>query len=760
MLAGTLAFVAGIYCLLQFSFLPSFWVIFFLPVLFFLSMTYSGIRIILLFYLGFCWALFRVGSEIGHSLDLDIESRDVLLTGSVISLPEINDDQVRFLIDVNEITDGQRRHYASPGIVRLSWYRTDITPATGEIWQFRAKLKRPHGFMNPGGFDYETWMFRQGIKATGYVKSDTFNQRLEVSKAYFIQRLRYNLSQKLKQSLDKPLLGLVLALSLGERSQLDSNQWRILTRTGTNHLIAISGLHLGLIAGFIYFLVQFVWRQFYFATQRIPAPIIASIVAFVGAFFYAALAGFALPAQRALIMIAVFLVSLFSARQLLIVNVVCIAMILVLILDPFAIIAADFWLSFMAVIFILYITRFRISKHNRLSRCIRLQCFLSIALIPMLIFWFKQIPLYSILANLVAIPVIGFLIVPLSLLAMILLFPFPTLSQTVYRLIDAISGIHWSYLEFLSQQHNAIIPIAAPNLLSLSLAITGIFILLMPRGMPGRWIGLLWLLPLLFPNAPRLNAGEFEFNQLDVGQGMAVLIQTKQHTLIYDTGARYSERFNIGDAVLIPYLKEKGIKQISMLMISHGDNDHIGGAKAIIDNFKIDRVLSSVPAQLPMESAEKCHAGQHWTWDGVEFEILHPHMESTFSGNNASCVLKVSSTQGSVLLTGDIEREAEESLLKNASERLKADILLVPHHGSRTSSTPDFITAVAPKVAFISAGYRNRFGFPKQDIMSRYETHGVGMRVSNKTGELSVIFRKGGFEIDEFRSKNRRFWHH
>ena len=195
-------------------------------------------------------------------------------------------------------------------------------------------------------------------------------------------------------------------------------------------------------------------------------------------------------------------------------------------------------------------------------------------------------------------------------------------------------------------------------------------------------------------------------------------------------------------------------------MISHGDNDHIGGANAIIDNFKIDRVLSSVPAQLPMKTVEKCHAGQHWTWDGVEFEILHPHMESTFTGNNASCVLKVSSTQGSVLLTGDIEREAEESLLKNASERLKADILLVPHHGSRTSSTPDFITAVAPKAAFISAGYRNRFGFPKQDIMSRYETHGVGMRESNKTGELSVIFREGGFKIDEFRSKNRRFWHH
>jgi len=234
--------------------------------------------------------------------------------------------------------------------------------------------------------------------------------------------------------------------------------------------------------------------------------------------------------------------------------------------------------------------------------------------------------------------------------------------------------------------------------------------------------------------------------------------------LVYDTGAQFSERFNIGDAVLKPYLRHKGIKQISILLISHGDNDHIGGATAIIENFKIDEILSSVPEkiarQFPEQKSESCYAGQKWNWDGVDFEILHPQMGSLLTGNNASCVLKVSSKLGSVLLTGDIEKKAEKRLIERYSNRLDADILLVPHHGSRTSSTKEFISAVSPEYAFIPVGYRNRFGFPKQDIMTRYEVLGVKTFVSYKTGELSARFRDNGLQINEFRTKNRRFWHY
>lgn len=760
MLAWTLAFAAGIYCLLQFSIMPSLWVLLILPLLFLLNRYFSVFRLILLFCLGFSWALLRLGSDVSHSLNPDLESKVVQLTGSVISLPVIYDDHVQFLFDVNDVVDNQKHHFTSPGIIRLNWYKTKVIPAPGETWLLSAKLKRPYSFMNPGAFDYETWMMRQGIKATGYVKKSKTNQMLGESNGFFMQRLRYKLSQEIKNTIDKPLLGLVLALSLGDRSQLDPNQWRALTHTGTNHLIAISGLHLGLIAGLIYFLSQTIWRQFYFATQIIPAPIIASILAFVGAFFYAALAGFSLPTQRALIMIAVFLLGLLSSRRLLVSNVVCIAIVLILLLDPFSILAADFWLSFTAVTLILYITRYRHSNQSPLRRWLQLQCLLSLALAPFLIFWFKQFPLYSIFANLIAIPIIGFIVVPLVLLAMILLLPFPRRSEFIYDFVDKISNLHWSYLDFLSQQNSAIIPVAGTNKVSLIIAIIGIVILLMPKGLPGRWLGLLFLLPLLFPITISLKPGEFKFSLLDVGQGLSAVIQTSQKTLVYDAGARFSERFNIGDAVIKPYLRYKGTTQLDMLMISHGDNDHIGGAYSIIEQFKIDRVLSSVPEKLSISHAERCHAGQKWLWDGVEFEVLHPSIESDFTGNNASCVLKVSSQHGSVLLTGDIEQAAEKSLINNMPEQIKVDILLAPHHGSKTSSSNEFIATIAPEYAVISAGYRNRFGFPKQDIMSRYEAHGVKTLVTFMTGEISMKFSAAGLIIEQFRSKNRRFWHH
>ena len=258
MYTGTSAFVLGIYSLLQFSFLPPLWVFFFLPLLFFLNRAFSGFRILFLFFIGFFWVLFRAGLATDHYLASGIENTDVLVKGVVISLPEIYNDHVRFLFDIKEITDSSKRLYISPGIVSLSWYRTKRIPSPGEIWRLKTKLKRPYGFMNPGGFDYEAWMLRKGIKATGYVKSGDYNQKLSVSRGYVIQKLRYKIAHQLKQILHKPLLGLVLALSLGDRSQLDRQQWKILTQTGTNHLVAISGLHLGLIAGFVYFLSRFI----------------------------------------------------------------------------------------------------------------------------------------------------------------------------------------------------------------------------------------------------------------------------------------------------------------------------------------------------------------------------------------------------------------------------------------------------------------------------------------------------------------------
>ncbi|MBL1140997.1 MAG: DNA internalization-related competence protein ComEC/Rec2 [Proteobacteria bacterium] len=760
MLAGTLAFIAGIYYLMQFTTLPPLWLLLILPFLFYLVHFHPKFRLLLFLFTGFCWALVFSHMKIINQLDENIENNDVFIKGVIISLPEVHHDHVRFLIDIDEIRNLNGEKIYFPEIARLSWYKNKVIPEPGEQWQLKVKLKRPYGFMNPGGFDYEAWLLRRGIKATGYIKFDKQNKKTGEDSRYYIQKLRFKIANKLRENLDKPLLGLVLALTLGDRSQLEVEQWEILTKTGTSHLIAISGLHLGLIAGFIYFIARFIWSRFYSLTQRIPAPLFASIMAFFGAFFYALLSGFALPAQRALIMIAVFLLATLWVRQVLFTNVICFTLILVLILDPFAIMAADFYLSFMAVLFILYLTRFRLNKHHEITRWVHLQCLLSFALCPILIFWFKQIPVYSVLANLITIPVVGFLVVPLSLVALLLLFLFPVVAQYLYALIDKINEFNWAWLKFLSQQDNAVIPVAAPNSLSLLLAIAGLLILMMPKGLPARYSGLLFFLPLLFPFNEKLKPGEFDFNLLDVGQGLSAVIQTKNHTLVYDTGAKFSKRFNTGDAVIKPYLRIKGVKEISSMIISHGDNDHIGGANAIINNFKVNKILTSVPEHSLDQKSEICHAGQKWHWDGVDFTVLYPVTETTYLGNNASCVLKVSSKNGSVLLTGDIEKEAEASLIKQYGDMLHADILLVPHHGSRTSSTKAFVSMVSPDYAFIPAGYRNRFGFPKKDIINRYEDQDVVTYISYESGELSAKFRDKHPQIDEFRTKNRRFWHH
>lgn len=758
MLAGTLAFIAGIYSLMHFSSLPSLFWLLLLPVLLIPFQIHAAFRFVFYFYLGFCWALFITQLKIGHSLNPEIENKDLVVNGVVASVPEIHGDHSRFLFELATMTDSKGNKYKFSERVRLSWYKNKTVPKPGEMWQFMVRLKRPYSFMNSGGFDYEAWMLRQGIKATGYIKKSGVNKKLRDTNRFFIEKQRYKIARQIKQKLDVPLSGIVLALSLGDRSQLDAQQRRVLSETGTNHLIAISGLHIGLIATFVYFIAYFIWRQFYFLTQRLPAPYFASLMAFIVALFYALLSGFALPAQRALIMLGVFLLAILQPGRMLISHVICIAAVFILLFDPFAIIAADFYLSFMAVLFILYLTQFRINKQSKFTKFIVLQCLLSLCLLPVLIFWFKQIPLYSIAANLIAIPVIGFFIVPLSLVISIFLFLFPSVVENLYVIIKILYDWLWWWLTFLSEQHHSVIAIASPNSLSIILAIIGVMILTMPRGLPARYLGVFFFLPLLFPVHEKLKEGEFEFVLLDVGQGLSAVVRTQNKTLLYDTGARFSERFNTGDAVIKPYLRQKGISNISMLIISHGDNDHIGGVDAITRNFHIGDIISSVPKKLEGYGAKRCISGQAWEWNKVNFEILSPAENSDVSGNNASCVLKIASEYGSVLLTGDIEKKAELELVNRYHEKLASELLLVPHHGSKTSSTKAFISAVSPKYAFIPAGYKNRFGFPKQDIMARYNVFNVKTFVSYETGELSAKFLRTGLKINEFRNENRRFW--
>ena len=759
MLTGTLAFAAGIYALLQCKVLPSLWLIlpFLLISLPFWRNIYS--RILFCFCLGFAWACIYSGFTLSNDLPVALEQQPIIVEGVVASVPEHYARHSRFQFMIERRINANGEQLALPLMTRLNWYQPPLVIQPGQRWRLELKLKRPYGFMNPGGFDYELWLLRKGIRATGYVRQHQDAVLVKEAVAYPLTRLRSRLANAILQQVEPSHQGLVLALALGERYRLSSDVRARLNDTGTSHLIAISGLHLGLIATLVWFVCCYLWRQSQYLTGLLPATLAASVLAFAAATFYALLAGFSLPTQRALIMLAVILMVKLIHRPMKTANILSIAACIILILDPFALLAADFWLSFLAVGIIFYVSRHR---HDLITRSwlnlLKIQLCLSIALIPALLFWFNQFPLYSLLANLFAIPLIGLLVVPLCLLAVVLTLIVPDISLLLFKYTASLLELFWSLLGWLAQLPAITVPIPSSSLLMTLLALVGICLLLLPRGLPARLLALVWLLPLLLPVVERPTRQAFSLTLLDVGQGLASVVQTASHTLVFDAGAEFSPRFNIGDAVVLPYLKQQGIKRLDTLLISHGDNDHIGGAAAILKKIETAKILSSVPESFPMYHAEPCLRGQHWNWDGVDFTILHPGDEA-MNDNNRSCVLKIESVNGSLLLTGDIERQAENLLLKTDLSLLRADVLVVPHHGSRTSSSAEFIEAVSPSIALFAAGYRNRFGFPKQDIIARYESRGIETRTSYVSGGITLFFHESGLRLNESRNEQSHFWH-
>jgi competence protein ComEC len=376
-----------------------------------------------------------------------------------------------------------------------------------------------------------------------------------------------------------------------------------------------------------------------------------------------------------------------------------------------------------------------------------------------LVLWFQQVSVLSVIANLIAVPWVGFVVVPCVLIGTILLIPAPIAGEGLLQLGYGALQLLWPLLEWIASRDANLWYLPSPMFWPTIASLIGIVILLMPRGLPARWIGCLWLLPLLFPATTQLEDNDFRFTLLDVGQGLAAVVETREHTLIYDTGARFSERFDTGNMVLVPFLRQYGIRQIDTLIISHGDNDHIGGSVALFNQFSVKRLLTSVPDLFEHQGKEMCRDGQYWRWNGVEFRILHPDPGDNFTGNNRSCVLKVSSMGLSVLFSGDIEAPAEHRIIDAYREKLRATVLVAPHHGSRTSSTLEFIDAVVPDLVLCSAGYRNRFGFPKEDIIGRYRARGARIMTTAQEGAIRFEKRGSGHTVVSYRQENEKFWH-
>lgn len=727
----------------------------------------------LFFVLGVLWAIAFALCRMSDRLPEQLEGRELQVIGTIAGLPVQDDRRVRFDFIPRDgvyaagqsgtgaaITNPASQSQPLPAKLRLSWYFPDQPVKAGQHWLFTVKLKRVHGSFNPGGFDYERWAFAEGIGATGSVRSGSTPVLLGREAAWrsisvWRQQIADELSERLAQ---RPGFALIKALTIGDGSHITQDQWDIFRQTGTTHLMVISGLHIGLVAGLVYFLALKAWAWTDFLSQS-PQKI-AALAAMLAALLYAALAGFSVPTQRSLVMLCVAMMAIILQRNSRPFNTLSVALFAVLIIDPLAVLAAGFWLSFLAVSVIVYAVSGRLGGARYFTGAVKVHWVTSVALAPLLLLFFQQVSLVAPFANLVAVPVVSLLVVPLSLLAVMVMFLFPALADTLFYVADsALQGLWW----VLTQLGN--IPLASfyyapPAYWVLLFAVPGVLLLLAPIGIPGgsRWLSLALFLPLVFGEVKRPDVGDIKMTLLDVGQGLSAVVQTANHLLVFDTGAKFSAQNDSGQSVVLPFLRSQGVYKIDRLIISHGDNDHIGGAASLMRGMVTDGVLTSVPQQLSDYAPMTCRAGQSWLWDEVKFTVLAPQQQAFSTKNDNSCVLKIDSKHGAVLFTGDIEAAAESWLIKTYGEALKAKVLIAPHHGSKTSSTAGFLQAVQPHYVLIPAGYRSQFGHPHRSVLARYRDINATWLSSADSGAISVHVESNAWVVQGIRAAQSHYW--
>jgi len=748
-----------------------------------LVLRFPGFRLLIFILLGFLYSVLIAHSKLSSHISADLEGRDLLVSGSVSSVLRQTGESARFWLAVDDLSELDSSGTPlpvkisppkkSPKRIQLNWYNDAPDIIVGQRWQLKVRLKQPRGFSNPGAFDYEGWLYQNEIDATGYVRSDKqrdlWNKLSDTESGFFtrLHRFRSNLSASIVQALkDKPHASLVVALVVGDRQFMTDDEWATLTRTGTNHLMAISGLHIGLIAGLFFFLTLRLWRLFPKACLKLPAPRAAALVAVIAALCYSALAGFTLPTQRAFIMISVAMLAVWFQRPVVSSQVLAAALLAVLLYDPSAIMSGSFWLSFAAVAVIVFTLTNRLPMQGAQKwwwKWGRIQWVITLGLAPILLFWFQQVPLLSPIANFIAVPVVSLITVPLSLLGGLWLLLEPVSGQFILVLADFSLSLIWPMLESMAGIDKLVITAGEPPVWALIPALIGIVLLLAPRGLPGRWLGAVWLLPLVFYPRAEIPQGAYRFTLLDVGQGLAAVVRTRNHVLVYDAGPRYSETFNAGDVAVIPYLQSVGIGKIDRFILSHNDIDHTGGFNAISMGLAIDQVIIGEGVATGVPGEEHCHRGQEWQWDGVRFRVLYPPAGyKSPTDNNNSCIVQISTENDNLLLTGDMESEVEKQFVKffaGNDDILKADVLLVPHHGSLSSSSKDFVRAVQPDYALVSSGYRNRYGLPRAEVVSRYTREGTRILNTSRDGAISFLMtRQGMSELTLHRQHARHFW--
>jgi len=721
------------------------------------------------------------------------EGRDVRVTGMVRAMPQWQDNglRLRLAVEAAQGTDDSAQPVRLPPVIDVAWYASDFSGArhaplppvhAGERWQFTVRLKAPHGARNPHGFDYELWLWEQGVQATGYIRDgprDSPPERLAVTWQHPIEWAREYVRDRIVQrfvsadTAHRQAAGVVAALVTGDQRAIARADWQVFRATGVAHLVSISGLHISMFAWLATVLVGCVWRCSARLCLAIPVPTAALVGAIVLATAYALFSGWGVPTQRTVCMLLTVGLLRLSGKRWPWPHVWLLALTIVLAIDPWALLQAGFWLSFVAVaVLFAAAPHFQADEQpygwQRLKQALlaplRAQWVITLALTPLTLLLFGQVSLVGFVANAFAIPWTTLVIAPLALLGLVS----PALWQVAVWCVQWQSaGLHWLAAWPWAQVMLPMAPLWAGMA-----AMAGGLLLALHLPWRVRLLGLPLVLPALCWQPPRPAMGQFDVLAADVGQGQAALVRTAHHSLLYDTGPRYSASSDAGERVLVPLLQAMG-ERLDIIVLSHGDIDHIGGVHAVQAQQPQAKLYGSIESKHLLRkqyTIGSCAQGEQWEWDGVQFEVLHPPPWYAGPNRNAqSCVLRISAAPDKrggmaavALLTGDIEKAQELALVRAAQEgdvELTANMLLVPHHGSKTSSSAVFLDAVRPSVAVIQAGYRNRFGHPAAPVWQRYIQRGISVVQTPACGAATWQSSRPD-SVHCHRETQRRYWHH
>ncbi|MBD9480966.1 DNA internalization-related competence protein ComEC/Rec2 [Pseudoxanthomonas sp. PXM02] len=706
---------------------------------------------------GMAWAGLHATWSLYVQLPMAWEGRETTVSGRVVGLPEPQARRTRFLF---RIDDGAGQPAPLRGrLLRLAWYddfgATQPGPrlqlGAGEAWRFRVRLRAPRGLANPGGVDAERYAAAQRISAMGYVRDPGGARRLASGQG--IDAWRSRMSERIAEGSPDGDARFVQALALGDTRGLDDHDWQVLRAAGLTHLIAISGFHVGMVAGACALVAAGLWWLMPVLARYIPRPQAAGAAALLGTLAYAAVAGFALPTVRTVLMIAVVVLARLARRHVRIADTLALAMLAVLVFDPLSLLAAGFWLSFGGVAWLAWCMP---ASLHWAKAFLPAQGVATVGLLPFTAVLFGQASLAGPLANLVAIPWWSLVVVPLSLLGTGLEALHPGAGSWAWRAAAACFGPTWRVFEQVAQHRYALWWLPESPAWALWLALAGGFWLLLPRGVPGKSLALLLWLPLLWPDRERPREGEVELVAIDVGQGLSALVRTANHAVLFDAGPAVEDGFDAGERAVVPALRALGVPRLDALVVSHGDNDHAGGVDSVREALPVRTVMAPPGSPVDMDAA--CIAGASWTWDGVRFRFLHPGLHFPYLGNEASCVLKVETAHGGLLLPGDIGAIVERGLVHRDAAALRSEVVVVPHHGSAGSSDPAFITAVSPRLVLNASGAGNRFGHPRAEVVARWRRRGAEVLDTQSGGALRVWLGEEGLQVRERRHDRARWW--